>query len=125
MKNILLATLSLIPCASMAQQALLNVEHAKNSTESRPNVILVMADDLGYGDVGFTGNPVVKTPNLNKMAEEGVTFSNFYTASSVSSPTRGCVLTGRSPFRFGLLAAHIAGFRPGELTVADVLKKNG
>lgn len=125
MKNILLATLSLIPCASMAQQALLNVEHAKNSTESRPNVILVMADDLGYGDVGFTGNPVVKTPNLNKMAEEGVTFSNFYTASSVSSPTRGSVLTGRSPFRFGVLAAHTAGLRTGELTVAEVLKKNG
>jgi hypothetical protein len=61
---------------------------------SRPNILLVMADDQGYGDCGFTGHPFVKTPNLDTMAQQGVVFNRFYAAAPVCSPTRASVLTG-------------------------------
>ena len=63
----------------------------------RPNVILVMADDQGWGDTGYNGHPVVKTPNLDAMANDGLVFNRFYAAAPVCSPTRGSVLTGRHP----------------------------
>ena len=65
-----------------------------------------MADDLGWGDVGFNGNTVIKTPHLDAMAKNGMRFTRFYTASPLCSPTRGSCLTGRYPSRFGGLAAH-------------------
>jgi arylsulfatase A-like enzyme len=84
-----------------------------------------MADDLGWGDVGFNGNKKIITPNLDKMAESGIRFTNFYAAAPLCSPTRASVLTGRSPFRQGIFAAHTAGMRPAETTIAEVLKKEG
>jgi len=98
---------------------------ADDGASGRPNIILLMADDLGYGDVGFNGNEGVETPHLDRMAETGVVFDRFYTASSICSPTRGSVLTGRHPYRYGILAAHTAGMRQGEITVAEILKKRG
>ncbi|WP_372753500.1 sulfatase-like hydrolase/transferase [Mariniflexile sp.] len=91
----------------------------------KPNVIFIMADDLGYGDVGFTGNKKIITPHLDAMSQSGATFTNFYAAAPLCSPTRASVLTGRSPFRQGIFAAHTAGMRPSETTVAEVLKKAG
>lgn len=91
----------------------------------QPNIILLMADDLGWGDVGFNGNREIKTPNLDQMSREGIQFSRFYTAAPLCSPTRGSILTGRHPFRFGVLAAHTAGLRQGEITLAEICKKNG
>ena len=67
----------------------------------KPNVILVMADDQGWGDVGFRGHPHLRTPEMDRMAREGLVFERFYAASSVCSPTRGSVMTGRHPNRFG------------------------
>ena len=99
--------------------------NAAVSDEKLPNIILVMADDLGWGDVGFNGNREVKTPNLDRMAEEGIQFTRFYTAAPLCSPTRGSILTGRHPFRFGVLAAHTAGLRQGEVTLPEICKKNG
>lgn len=90
-----------------------------------PNIIMVMADDLGWGDVGFNGHPDLKTPHLDRMAKDGVRFDRFYAAAPLCSPTRGSCLTGRYPFRFGVLAAHTGGMRVGELTVAEMLKKQG
>ena len=58
----------------------------------RPNIILCMADDLGWGDVGYNGNQVILTPNLDQMAAEGIRFNRFYSGSSVCSPTRGVSL---------------------------------
>lgn len=91
----------------------------------RPNIIFVMADDLGWGDVGFNGNTVIKTPQLDAMAKDGMRLTRFYTASPLCSPTRGSCLTGRYPWRFGVLAAHTSGMRMAEMTVAEVahLKK--
>ena len=96
-----------------------------NGNQGHPNIILLMADDLGWGDVGFNGNKKIITPNLDKMAEAGVRFTNFYAAAPLCSPTRASVLTGRSPFRQGIFAAHTAGMRPAEQTIAEVLKKEG
>ena len=86
----------------------------------KPNILLVMADDLGWGDVGFNGNGEIKTPHLDDMAENGMRLTRFYTASPLCSPTRGSCLTGRYPWRFGVLAAHTGGMRMAEYTVAEV-----
>ncbi len=85
-----------------------------------PNIILIMSDDQGWGDVGFNGHPDLKTPHLDAMAANGAKFTRFYAASPLCSPTRGSCLTGRNPFRFGILAAHTAGMRSGEITVAEI-----
>ncbi|TWU64684.1 sulfatase [Crateriforma conspicua] len=69
---------------------------------SRPNIILLLADDLGYGDLSCFGSPAVRTPNLDRLAEQGRKFTHFYAASAVCSPTRASVLTGRYPLRFGI-----------------------
>lgn len=92
---------------------------------AKMNVIMLMADDLGWGDVGFNGNDVVMTPQLDKMSESGVKFNNFYAAAPLCSPTRASCLTGRSPFRQAIFAAHTGGMRSAETTIAEVLKKEG
>ena len=94
-----------------------------NLKPKKPNIILIMADDLGYGDVGFNGNDKVITPYLDKMSKDGIKFTSFYAAAPLCSPTRASVLTGRSPFRQGVFAAHTGGMRPAETTIAEVLKK--
>lgn len=90
-----------------------------------PNVILLMSDDQGWGDVGFNGNQKIETPHLDQMAAEGVRFDRFYASAPLCSPTRGSCLTGRYPFRFGVLAAHTGGMRVGEITIAEMLKSKG
>ena len=89
----------------------------------KPNIILIMADDLGWGDVGFNGNEEIKTPNLDAMAANGLRLKRFYVASPLCSPTRGSCLTGRYPWRYGILAAHTAGMRQAEVTVAEVARQ--
>ena len=91
----------------------------------RPNVIMIMSDDQGWGDIGFNGNKEIITPHLDAMAANGVKFNRFYAASPLCSPTRGSCLTGRYPSRYGILAAHTAGMRVGEITIAEALKERG
>lgn len=91
----------------------------------RPNVILVMADDLGWGDTGFNGNTVIRTPHLDAMAEAGLRFTRFYAASAVCSPTRGSALTGRHPHRYGVFTANAGHMKRGEITLAEILKQHG
>ena len=94
------------------------------SVESRPNVVLLMADDQGWGDVGYYGHPVLKTPELDAMAAAGLRFDRFYAAAPVCSPTRGSVLTGRHPNRFGCFKwGH--SLRPQEVTLAETMKAAG
>ena len=92
---------------------------------SRPNVILIMADDLGWGDVGFNGHPHIKTPFLDQMVANGAKLNRFYAASPVCSPTRGSVLTGRNPNRFGIRSANNGHLRDQEITLAEIFNSNG
>ena len=91
----------------------------------RPNIILIMADDLGYGDVAFTGNSKVKTPVLDKMAETQVRFDWFYAAAPVCTPTRVSCLTGRHPSRVNMSWAFKGALPKEEITLAEILRDNG
>lgn len=93
-------------------------------SETLPNIILCMADDQGWGDMGYNGHPVLRTPNFDTMAAEALRFDRFYAAAPVCSPTRGSVMTGRHPNRFGCFSWGRT-LRPQELTIAEALKEVG
>ena len=90
----------------------------------RPNIILVMADDQGWGQTGYNNHPILKTPNLDIMAENGLRFNRFYAEAPVCSPTRASVLTGRSNDRTGVYSHGFAMCKQ-EKTIAQALKKAG
>ena len=76
---------------------------AENLTPVRPNVVFILADDLGWGDVGCHGHPLYQTPNIDKMAREGMDIQQFSVAAPICSPSRAGIITGRFPARFGIL----------------------
>lgn len=90
----------------------------------RPNVVLIMSDDQGWGQTGYYGHPVLQTPNLDAMAANGLRFDRFYAASPVCSPTRASVLTGRAPDRAGV-PEHGFALRRQEKTLAQALQAAG
>lgn len=94
------------------------------AADDPPNIVLVMADDQGWGDMGYNGHPDLKTPNFDALAKEGVRFDQFHAAAPVCSPTRGSVLTGRTPNRYGCFSWGYP-IRPQEITVAKALKTAG
>jgi len=91
---------------------------------ARPNIVLVMADDQGWGDTGYNGHPELKTPHLDAMAAAGLRLNRFYTAHFNCSPTRASVMTGRHPHRMGTFGPG-SPIRAQELTVAKVLQGAG
>jgi arylsulfatase A len=124
LKHILRA--SLIVCS-------MGVAGISHGAERPPNVIILFADDLGYGDLGCYGHPTIQTPNLDRMATEGMRFTEFYSAAEVCTPSRAALLTGRYPIRSGMthdqfrvLRAVSTGHLPlEELTLAEILKTKG
>ena len=94
--------------------------------KKRPNVILIITDDQGYGDLGITGNDQIKTPVLDKFAKESVRFNNFY-VSPVCAPTRSSLMTGRYSLRTGVRDTYNGGaiMAPNEITIAEMLKQGG
>jgi arylsulfatase A len=69
---------------------------------TQANIVVILCDDLGYGDLSTFGHPIIETPNLDKLASDGIKFTNFYSAAPVCSPSRAGLLTGRSPNRAGI-----------------------
>ena len=91
---------------------------------SQPNVILLMGDDHGWEETGYNGHPYVQTPILDEMAAAGLRLDRFYSAHPSCSPTRGSVITGRHPVRYGTFAPNWS-IRPEEISIAQVLRKAG
>ena len=98
-------------------------------TDSKPNIIIILADDAGYSDFGFMGSDEIKTPNLDQLAFDGVTFNNAYVSASVCSPSRAGLLTGMYQQRFGhecnLDSDVNNSFDPNQITIAEALKTEG
>lgn len=92
---------------------------------NRPNIVLVMCDDLGFGDVGFNGCKHIQTPHLDRMAERSVVFDRFYAGGPVSSPTRGTCLTGRHYIRYGVNHANRGRLPIQERTLASLCREQG
>jgi len=98
-----------------------------------PNVVVIFADDLGYGDLGCFGHPTIATPQLDRMAREGMRLTQFYVAECVCTPSRAALLTGRLPIRSGmcsdtrrvLFTDSKGGLPASEITIAESLKKEG
>ena len=94
-----------------------------------PNIVILFSDDLGYGDLSAYGHPTIRTPNLDRMAAEGMKFTNFYSGSPACSASRYALLTGRFPVRSGfdwvLYPKSERGIHPREWTLAEGLKQAG
>ena len=102
----------------------------KNGKLKKPNFIVIFTDDLGYGDLGSYGHPTIKTPYLDQMAKEGMRFTQFYVGSSICTPSRAALLTGKLPVQTGmygkrsvLFPDNAGGLDPKEITIASALKK--
>nr|WP_299069421.1 sulfatase-like hydrolase/transferase [uncultured Allomuricauda sp.] len=120
--SVLMVTCLLIGCNEHKKTVDATVE---TTQIERPNIILLMADDQGWGDTGYNDHPHLMTPNLDAMAANGAEFSRFYAASSVCSPTRASVMTGRHPERFGICYANCGHLKKEEITLAEMVKEQG
>ncbi len=109
--------------------------HQSVEKDRPPNIVLIVADDMGYADIGPYGNPTARTPTLERLAHEGLKWTNFYAASGVCSPSRAALLTGRLPIRTGVGPTHplrrvffpasTGGLPQSEITIAELLKEKG
>lgn len=107
--------------------------YSAESPSDKPNIVVILGDDLGWGDLGCYGHPSIRTPNLDRMAAEGMRFTDFYSAAEVCTPSRAALLTGRYPIRSGMchdrfrvLRRDSAGGLPAEeITLAEALKTRG
>jgi len=122
--------LKTLGAASLAAGPLLNGCGRLSSSGRKPNVVIIFADDLGYGDIGVYGHPTINTPHLDRMAAEGQKWTNFYVAASVCTPSRAGLLTGRLPVRSGMCSDvegvlypnSTGGLPANEVTMAEALK---
>lgn len=107
--------------------------HLLAAKADSPNIVVIFCDDLGYGDLGCFGHPTIKTPNLDRMAAEGVRLTQFYSASPVCTPSRAALMTGRLPIRSGMCSDKRrvlfpnsgGGIPASEITLAEGLKERG
>lgn len=116
-KNLLIASLAIFSVATAAEEV------------EKTNFVIVLADDMGWGDSATFGNKVIQTPNMDKLASQGVKLTQCYSACGVCSPSRSAILTGRTPYRNGvyrhLSGNHEAYLRASEITFPELLKEKG
>ena len=117
---------------TIAVLSLLGSAPAAAPNDRPPNIVVLFADDLGYGDLGCFGHPTIATPKLDRLASEGQRWTNFYVAASVCTPSRAGLMTGRLPIRNGmcgdrrvLFPDSSGGLPDSEVTVAEALKPLG
>jgi len=102
----------------------------RGGTADKPNVVLILTDDQGYGDLSSYGHPAIETPNIDRLGEEGLRLTDFYAGQNICTPARAALLTGCyakrvSLHRGVLFPHHKKGLNPEETTIADLLKANG
>ena len=122
----LLLALGLVACGTTA-----GVCQNSEQDKSSPNVVIIYCDDMGWGDLGCFGHPSIKTPHLDRMAEEGQKWTQFYVADPVCTPSRAALLTGRYPYRTGMTSPargvlfpdSEGGLPQSEVTIAELLKQ--
>src|SRR5688572_10082556 len=109
--------------------AAIGLQAALAAETKQPNIVIFLADDLGYGDLACYGHPLIKTPNLDAFAKQGIRLTQCYAASAVCSPSRSAILTGRTPYRNGVFTwipenreIHL---RTSELALPKLLKGVG
>lgn len=100
------------------------------SAEQPPNIVFIFIDDMGYGDIGPFGNTVNKTPNLDRMAAEGLKLTQFYVANTACTPSRSALMTGTYAHRIGMDGSVVfpgesRGLHPAEITIAELLRDKG
>lgn len=114
-----------LPLVSLSQTC----KKEKIVEQHLPNIVLIFIDDMGYADVGCFGATGYETPNIDRLAEQGMRFTSFYVAQAVCSASRAALLTGCYPNRIGIFGAYNdqakVGINPDEETIAEVLKKKG
>jgi arylsulfatase A len=123
-KKLILAMALLFVFAAHAE-----TEKSLPQAQDRPNIVVVVADDMGWGDSGTFGNELIQTPNMDRLAAQGVKLTQCYSACGVCSPSRSAILTGRTPYRNGvyrhLSGNHAAHLRDSEITYPELLKEIG
>ena len=116
-------------CGLLTFAISLDCEPAQGAEVHKPNIVLFLADDLGYGDLACFGHPIIQTPNLDKFARQGVRLTQCYSGSAVCSPSRSALLTGRTPHRNGVYTWIAEGaevhLRTSEIALPKLLKEAG
>ncbi|MCS7469938.1 sulfatase-like hydrolase/transferase [Stieleria sp. ICT_E10.1] len=109
--------------------SLISLAALNAAEQTKPNIVVFLADDMGWGDSATYGHELIQTPNLDKLASQGVKFTQCYSACGVCSPSRSAILTGRTPYRNGvyrhLSGNHEAHLRRSEITYPKLLKSIG
>jgi len=120
---------SILTAASLALVVHAEPQRPPVVSMSKPNIVVVLADDMGWGDSGTYGNELIQTPNMDKLAARGLKFTQAYSAAGVCSPSRSAILTGRTPYRNGvwrhLSGVHQSHLRASEITYPELLREIG
>ena len=124
--------MAVLPILSTTADDLSPHDNDSKSKKQKPNIIFILADDLGYGDVGFNGQDKIKTPNIDRIAAEGIVFKNHYAGSTVSGPSRACLMTGKHTGHCTVrgnprwtLSGNPVDISDSDITVAEELKRAG